>query len=157
MISTWTPPWGREVPQVLNFTLHSLETISMDQYSQRGGETACFDWSLLSWRGTLDFCAASVDTWRRRRRLRSINIHLRFVSTWAHSYSDVRETTYCEHSAVLPLLWKSIIHWIRWLFSSSSCDSKCRRLISRLWHEGKWPTLNKLVYKVLLSVMVILL
>lgn len=32
--------------------------------------------------------------------------------------------TYCEHSAVFPLLWKSIIHWISWLFSSSNCKSK---------------------------------
>lgn len=29
--------------------------------------------------------------------------------------------THCEHSAVFPLLWKSIMHWMSWLFSSSNC------------------------------------
>lgn len=30
------------------------------KHSQRAEETACSDWSLLSWLDTLDFCAASV-------------------------------------------------------------------------------------------------
>lgn len=40
---------------------------------------------------------------------------------------DVCEGTHCEHSAVFPLLWKSMMHWISWLFSSSNWGGKTHK------------------------------
>lgn len=119
-------------------------------YSQQGGETACSDLSLLLWRGTLNFCAASVDTCEREV---SLTIALNQCQIWqehagnkksdtkmalkwldceyGQHYSD-DSITYCEHSVVLPLLWKSIIHWISWLFSSSNYKRATKCICSNL-------------------------
>lgn len=35
---------------------------ALDPYSQQGAETACSDWSLLSWPGKPNFCGAFVGT-----------------------------------------------------------------------------------------------
>lgn len=111
--------------------LVTINTASKHQYSQQGGETACSGWSLLSSPGRLNFCAAFVDTWADGEIINNrfwVNVNKRLKrkkNTLTHA-QEVLFMTYCEHSAVFPLLWKSIIHWISWLFSSSSCKSKCR-------------------------------
>lgn len=116
----------------------------MDKYSQLGGETACSDWSLLLLPGTLNFCAASVDICKSGgSSIKALGQHKLNIGTISREITFL--IAYCEHSAVLPLLWKSIIHWISWLFSSSNCKRKSR-FISHVHNNLNWATFNNLAW-----------
>lgn len=92
--------------------------------SLQAAGTACFDWNLLLWPSKQGFCAGSADTWKNKteRHKESGSTQKRlFRSRPRMTFIKQRGAvnTYCVHSASLPLLWYSIMHCIKWWFSSS--------------------------------------